>query len=70
MSNPLSTNANLNSNGNLEKPINSNNNLEYVHLTIEAMPLPKSEEFATLWRTSELHVKKKIHQQPLVHSDY
>lgn len=72
MSNPLSTNANLNSNGNLEKPINSNNtdNLEDVHLTIGAMPLPKSEEFATKWRTSELHVKKKIYQQPLVHSDY
>ena len=53
MSNPLSTqtNPNLNSNGNLEKPINSNNtdNLEDVHLT---MAIPKSEEFATLWRTS------------------
>ena len=48
----------LNSNGNLEKPINSNNtdNLEDVHLT---MAIPKSEEFATLWRTSELHVKSK-----------
>ena len=48
----------LNSNGNLEKPINSNNtdNLEDVHLT---MAIPKSEEFATLWRTSELHVKNK-----------
>ena len=60
MSNPLSTqtNPNLNSNGNLEKPINSNNtdNLEDVHLT---MAIPKSEEFATLWRTSELHVKNK-----------
>ena len=43
MSNPLSTqtNPNLNSNGNLEKPINSNNtdNLEDVHLT---MAIPKS----------------------------
>ena len=50
--------SNLNSNGNLEKPINSNNtdNLEDVHLT---MAIPKLEEFATLWRTSEMPCQKQ-----------
>lgn len=62
MSIPLSvqTNPTHTSHDHLEKPITSNNidTMEAVHLHM-ALPLQKSDEFSTLWRTSELHVRKK-----------
>lgn len=59
MSIPLSvqTNPTQNSHDHLEKPTNIDN-MEDVHLHM-ALPLQKSDEFSTLWRTSELHIKKK-----------
>ena len=59
MSIPLSvqTNPTQNSHDHLEKPTNIDN-MEDVHLHM-ALPLQKSGEFSTLWRTSELHIKKK-----------
>lgn len=58
MSIPLSvqTNPTQNSHNHLEKPTNIDN-MEDVHLHM-ALPLQKSDDFSTLWRTSELHIKK------------
>ena len=64
MSIPLSvqTNPTQNSHDHLEKPTNIDN-MEDVHLHM-ALPLQKSDEFSTLWRTSALHIKKQT--QPLL----